>query len=161
MIRRDRRAGGSTDAPTTRSAGFYRLEALRREVAPVLARVDLLCVPTFPSFVTLTEIAADPIGPNARLGTYTNFVNLLGLCGLAVPTPARTDGRPGSVTLLARGRSRRAAGGLGRDDRAARAPHARRDRLGGAAAAPVADAAAGSRTRSSWRSAARTCRGCR
>jgi allophanate hydrolase len=81
--------------------GFYRLEALKREVAPALARVDLLCVPTFPSFVTLAEIAADPIGPNARLGTYTNFVNLLGLCGLAVPTPARADGRPASVTLLA------------------------------------------------------------
>ena len=81
--------------------GFYRLEALRRAVAPVLARLDLLCVPTFPTFVTLEEIAADPIGPNARLGTYTNFVNLLGLCGLAVPTPARSDGRPGSVTLLA------------------------------------------------------------
>ena len=31
--------------------GFYRLEALRRELAPVLARVDLLCVPTFPTFV--------------------------------------------------------------------------------------------------------------
>lgn len=81
--------------------GFYRLEALRRAVAPVLERVDLLCVPTFPAFVTLEEIAADPIGPNARLGTYTNFVNLLGLCGLAVPTPTRADGRPGSVTLLA------------------------------------------------------------
>lgn len=81
--------------------GFYRLEALKRVVAPVLATVDLLCVPTFPAFVTLDEIAADPIGPNARLGTYTNFVNLLGLCGLAVPTPARSDGRPGSVTLLA------------------------------------------------------------
>jgi len=81
--------------------GFYRLETLKRGLAPVLTRVDLLCVPTFPAFVTLDEIAADPIGPNARLGTYTNFVNLLGLCGLAVPTPARDDGRPGSVTLLA------------------------------------------------------------
>ena len=30
--------------------GFYRLEALRREVAPVLASVDLLCVPTIPTF---------------------------------------------------------------------------------------------------------------
>ena len=95
--------------------GFYRLEDLRRAVAPVLARVDLLCVPTFPAFVTLDEIAADPIGPNARLGTYTNFVNLLGLCGLAVPTPTRSDGRPGSVTLLAGpGRDAQLAS-LGRD----------------------------------------------
>ena len=92
-------AGALTAADAFR--GFYRLEALKREVASALARVDLLCVPTFPSFVTLEDIAADPIGPNERLGTYTNFVNLLGLCALAVPTPARTDGRPGSVTLLA------------------------------------------------------------
>jgi allophanate hydrolase len=81
--------------------GFYRLAELRRAVAPVLAGVDLLAVPSIPSFCTLADLAADPISPNARLGTYTNFVNLLGLCGLTVPQPARPDGRPGSVTLLA------------------------------------------------------------
>ena len=54
--------------------------------------------------MTLAEIAADPIGPNSRLGTYTNFVNLLDMCGIAVPTGERADGRPGSVTLLAAGR---------------------------------------------------------
>ncbi len=82
--------------------GFYRLEALRRQVAPLIDAVDLLCVPSIPTFYTLDDLEADPIGPNARLGTYTNFVNLLGLCGLTVPTPPRSDGRPGSVTLLAR-----------------------------------------------------------
>ncbi len=81
--------------------GFYRLETLRRAVEPVIAGVDAFCVPTIPTFYTLADLAADAIGPNSRLGTYTNFVNLLGLCGLAVPTPARADGRPGGVTLLA------------------------------------------------------------
>ena len=81
--------------------GIYRLKALRRDCEAILAEVDALCVPTIPCFVTLAEIAADPIGPNARLGTYTNFVNLLDLCGIAVPTGERADGRPGSVTLLA------------------------------------------------------------
>jgi allophanate hydrolase len=83
--------------------GFYRLAALRREIEPILASVDLLCVPSVPTFYRRADLEADPIGPNARLGTYTNFVNLLGLCGLAVPTPPRGDGRPGSVTLLAEG----------------------------------------------------------
>lgn len=83
--------------------GFYRLEALRQDCLRAMAGVDVLCVPTIPYFVTLDEIAADPIGPNARLGTYTNFVNLLDLCGIAVPTGDRPDGRPGSVTILARG----------------------------------------------------------
>jgi allophanate hydrolase len=81
--------------------GFYRLEELRRQVAPLVDAGDLLCLPSVPTFYTLDDLAADPFGPNTRLGTYTNFVNLLGLCGLAVPTPARADGRPGSVTLLA------------------------------------------------------------
>jgi allophanate hydrolase len=83
--------------------GFYRLEALRNDCLRAMAGVDVLCVPSIPCFVTLDEISADPIGPNARLGTYTNFVNLLDLCGIAVPTGDRSDGRPGSVTILARG----------------------------------------------------------
>jgi allophanate hydrolase len=81
--------------------GFYRLAELRRAVEPMLAALDLLAVPSIPTFCTLADLAADPIGPNTRLGTYTNFVNLLGLCALTVPQPARADGRPGSVTLLA------------------------------------------------------------
>jgi len=81
--------------------GFYRLQELKRRTAPLLAAVDLLCVPTIPTFYSLADLAADPVGPNSRLGTYTNFVNLLDLCGLAVPTASRSDGRPGSVTLLA------------------------------------------------------------
>jgi allophanate hydrolase len=81
--------------------GLYRLTELRHSVRPVLASVDLLCVPTFPTFYSRADLAADPVGPNSRFGTYTNFVNLLDMCGLAVPTPARRDGRPGSVTLLA------------------------------------------------------------
>ena len=81
--------------------GFYRLADLRRKALPLLDQVDLLCVPTIPTFYTLADLAADPIGPNSRLGTYTNFVNLLDLCGIAVPTGPRRDGRPGSVTLLA------------------------------------------------------------
>lgn len=81
--------------------GMYRLEELKRVCAGLLAGVDAFCVPTIPTFVTLAEIADDPIGPNSRLGTYTNFANLLDLCGMAAPTRLRTDGRPGSVTFLA------------------------------------------------------------
>ena len=82
--------------------GMYRLKALRRECEDMLANIDALCVPTIPRFVSMEEIAADPIGPNSMLGTYTNFVNLLDLAGIAVPTGGRSDGRPGSVTFLAK-----------------------------------------------------------
>jgi len=82
--------------------GFYRLKELERIAEQALAGIDLLCVPTIPTFYTLADLEADPVQPNSNLGTYTNFVNLLDMCGIAVPTAPRRDGRPGSVTLLAR-----------------------------------------------------------
>jgi allophanate hydrolase len=81
--------------------GFYRLKELARKTEPVLAELDLLCVPTMPTFYSVADLEADPVGPNSRNGTYTNFVNLLDMCGLAVPVAPRSDGRPGNVTLLA------------------------------------------------------------
>jgi allophanate hydrolase len=82
--------------------GMYRLADLKRSTEPLVASVDVLCVPTMPTFYSLSDLDADPIGPNSRLGTYTNFVNLMDLCGIAVPAGKRRDGRPGSVTLLAK-----------------------------------------------------------
>ena len=81
--------------------GFYRLADLKRAAEPMLAAVDMLCVPTIPTFYSVADLEADPVTPNSNNGTYTNFVNLLDMCGIAVPTAPRSDGRPGSVTLLA------------------------------------------------------------
>lgn len=92
-------AAGLTAVQTFR--GFYRLAELRRATDAAIAGLGLLCVPTIPTFYNRRDVEADPIGPNSRLGTYTNFVNLLDLCGLAVPAAPRADGRPGHVTLLA------------------------------------------------------------
>ncbi|KMO32856.1 allophanate hydrolase, partial [Methylobacterium aquaticum] len=82
-------------------AGRYRLAELRRATEPVWQGIDALCVPTFPRPQTVTALIADPLGPNAELGTYTNFVNLLDLCALAVPSHPRADGWPAGVTLIA------------------------------------------------------------
>lgn len=81
--------------------GIYRLKDLIREAEPLLQGIDMLCVPTIPTFHTVAELDADPIGPNSDFGTYTNFVNLMDMCAIAVPAPARSDGRPGGVTFLA------------------------------------------------------------
>ncbi|MGE0231078.1 MAG: allophanate hydrolase [Flavobacteriaceae bacterium] len=95
--------------------GLYRLQALKREAEQELAGIDVLCVPSIPGICTLADIEADPFGPNARLGTYTNFVNLLDMCGLTLPTGLRSDGLPASVTLLGRGGSDRRLASLGRE----------------------------------------------
>ena len=81
--------------------GMYRLKDLERAARDMMGGVDMLCVPTIPTFYSTTDLDADPVTPNSNLGTYTNFVNLLDMCGIAVPSDLRSDGRPGSVTLLA------------------------------------------------------------
>ncbi|MCB1503139.1 MAG: allophanate hydrolase [Bauldia sp.] len=81
--------------------GIYRLAELTRAAAPLWKNIDVLAVPTIPDVCTLEDVAADPIGANSRLGVYTNFVNLLDLCAIAVPGPWRGDGRPSGLTLIA------------------------------------------------------------
>lgn len=78
----------------------YRLAELRKTCAGLMEGIDMLCVPTMPRFVSVAETVEDPIGPNAMLGTYTNFVNLLDMSGIAVPCGLREDGRPAGVTFL-------------------------------------------------------------
>ena len=80
---------------------FYRLQDLKRETEVIFKNIDMLCVPSVPCFSSLEDLKKDPIIPNSRLGTYTNFVNLLDLCGVAVPVSPRRDGLPGSITLIA------------------------------------------------------------
>ncbi|NTJ43816.1 allophanate hydrolase [Agrobacterium larrymoorei] len=82
-------------------SGLYRLQTLKKQLAPLIASVDLLCVPTAPTHYSLSDLEAEPVQANSRLGTYTNFVNLLDLCGMAVPAGERSDGLPSSVTFLA------------------------------------------------------------
>jgi allophanate hydrolase len=84
-------------------AAFYQLEALRRVRDHVFRSIDALVVPTAPTIYSVEQVLADPIHLNSRLGTYTNFVNLLDLAGLAVPASLRPDGTPFGVTLLAPG----------------------------------------------------------
>ncbi|MFT8242634.1 allophanate hydrolase [Roseomonas sp. BN140053] len=82
-------------------AGLYRLAELRRATETLWTGTDILVVPTIPRPRTTADLAADPIGPNSELGTYTNFVNLLDLCALAVPGAFRPDGLPAGITLIA------------------------------------------------------------
>jgi allophanate hydrolase len=58
-------------------------------------------LPTAPTVYSTKQVLANPIELNSRLGTYTNFVNLLDLCGLALPAAMRSDDIPFGITLLA------------------------------------------------------------
>ena len=85
-------------------AAFYKLERLRRVADYVFAhQIDALALPTAPTVYSVKQVLADPIQLNSRLGTYTNFVNLLDLCGLALPASMTDKGLPFGITLLAPG----------------------------------------------------------
>ena len=74
-----------------------------------------MVLPTAPTIYTVEQVLADPIGLNSRLGTYTNFVNLLDMCGLAVPACMRPDGIPFGITLLAPAGEDAALAAIGRE----------------------------------------------
>jgi len=82
--------------------GLTHIERLKKRVAPLLASVDVLVVPTVPTIYTRAQVLAEPYRTNRNLGYYTNFVNLLDLAALAVPTCLRADGLPAGVTLIHR-----------------------------------------------------------
>jgi allophanate hydrolase len=96
-------------------AALYQLEELRRVSDHTFRSIDALLLPTTPTIYGVEEVLADPIGLNSRLGTYTNFVNLLDLCGLAVPASMRSDGKPFGVTLLAPAGEDAALASIGRE----------------------------------------------
>ena len=95
-------------------AAFYKLEELRRVAELTFAAVDALALPTAPTAYTVAQMLADPIQLNSRLGTYTNFVNLLDLCGLALPASFTPAGIPFGITLLAPGGNDAKLAGIGR-----------------------------------------------
>jgi allophanate hydrolase len=80
---------------------LYKLRALRARANTIFEQAPILVVPTSPTIYRRVEIAAEPYLLNTRLGTYTNFVNLLDLCALAVPSGAYANGVPIGVTFIA------------------------------------------------------------
>jgi len=105
-VTRDIILGGARPLAVDAFAAFYQLEHLRRVVQRKFEEVDALALPTAPTLYTVDQVLADPVGLNSRLGTYTNFVNLLDLCGLALPAALHDNpsgATPFGITLLAPG----------------------------------------------------------
>jgi allophanate hydrolase len=82
---------------------FYKLAAVRKIADRLFKSIDALVLPTAPTAYTVQQVLDEPILLNSRLGTYTNFVNLLDLCGLAIPASMTGKGLPFGITLLAPG----------------------------------------------------------
>lgn len=90
----------------------YRLMELRKKVDTVWDKIDILVTPTIGTSYTINELLEEPLQLNTNYGFYTNFVNLLDLCGVAVPAgivstkklsqkSSDDNGIPFGITLLA------------------------------------------------------------
>jgi allophanate hydrolase len=79
----------------------YRLAALRQQVHTMFSDFDVLLTPTAGHHYRISEINDAPIARNSELGYYTNFMNLLDLCAVAVPAGFTAAGMPFGMTLSA------------------------------------------------------------
>lgn len=82
------------------AADLERLDHYRTAARRLLSGCDALLLPTTTEHPGIAAVAADPVGINKRLGTYTNFVNLLDLAAVAVPA-GEADGGPFGVSVVA------------------------------------------------------------
>jgi allophanate hydrolase len=88
------------DIPSHRLyADLEKLATLRTRALASLGDADALLLPTTPGHPTLAEVAADPLGANARLGRFTNSTNLFDLAAVAVPA-GEVNGLPFGVMLI-------------------------------------------------------------
>jgi allophanate hydrolase len=110
---RDIVLGGEKYSAIDAFEGQYKLEALLKQTAPVWQKIDVMLVPSAPTIYRIADMLADPVRLNSNLGAYTNFVNLMDLSALAVPSGFRPDGLPFGVTLVGRAFEDGALAGLG------------------------------------------------
>ena len=80
---------------------MYKLKALQRKAAAVLDDIDVLLTPTAGTVYTIAEVEANPMQTNTNLGYYTNFMNLLDMAAIAVPTGFYENGIGFGVTVSA------------------------------------------------------------
>jgi allophanate hydrolase len=63
--------------------------------------MDVLVLPTTGTMYRHAAVEGDPVRLNTNLGYYTNFVNLLDCCALAVAAGLRPSGLPFGISLIA------------------------------------------------------------
>jgi allophanate hydrolase len=82
---------------------FHELEQLKQACDSVFDAVDVIVTPTTGTTYTVEAVHDQPVERNSNLGYYTDYVNLLNLSAVAVPTGRFVDGPGFGVTVLGEG----------------------------------------------------------
>lgn len=93
-------SGGKDQKATQVYESIYELAALRRACLSTFTDCDALLTPTAGKHFSIAELDADPTSHNQALGHYTNYMNLLDMCGLAMPGLDTDSGKPFGITLV-------------------------------------------------------------
>jgi allophanate hydrolase len=93
-------APGGKPPATSLFKAQYRINDLKQICLAQMAQVDCLLTPTAGRHFTVAEMLAEPIKHNSELGYYTNFMNLLDLASIAVPTMMTENDMPFGITLV-------------------------------------------------------------
>ncbi|GMH41211.1 hypothetical protein BSKO_09121 [Bryopsis sp. KO-2023] len=96
-------SGGAKFSAVDLFNDFAKLSELRAKARVEFDKIDVLLVPTAASHYTLEEIRLEEEPQegspnwtsNANLGRFTNFVNMMDLCGIAVPSGKYNHPPPG------------------------------------------------------------------
>jgi allophanate hydrolase len=94
-------AAGKDKTAIDTFAAMYQMQALRRTAEAALANFAFIVTPTAGTIFTQQQLIEEPILRNSQLGYYTNFMNLLDLAAVAVPTRILPNGLPFGITLFA------------------------------------------------------------
>jgi allophanate hydrolase len=93
-------AGGLSITAVDAFRGEYALRAHQRAAEAIWAAADILFLPTTATTYRIAEVLAEPLGLNANLGRYTNFVNLMDMSAIAVPAGFRANATGFGVSLI-------------------------------------------------------------
>ena len=99
ITRRIIEKGKEYTATDTFSAS-YQLQMLKQKADLELDKVDFLVTPTAGTIYRIDEVARQPAELNSNLGYYTNFMNLLDYCAIAIPAGRTDAGLPFGITLF-------------------------------------------------------------
>ena len=99
VVRSIAQAGKGISAVDT-FRGLYALQGYARIAEELWECIDVLALPTTPGIYRVGEVLAEPVTLNARLGLYTNFVNLLDMSAISVPAGFRGNGTGVGLSLI-------------------------------------------------------------
>lgn len=93
-------AGAEKPAAHELVADLDTLLRAKAQSMQILEGFDGLLLPTTTEHPTIAAVEDDPFGINRRMGTYTNFCNLLDMAAVAVPGRPTAEGNPFGIMVV-------------------------------------------------------------